>query len=150
MSSKEDKRFFVIGVGNPLRSDDGIGPYIVEIIAGRKIPGVVTICSQQLNLELLEEAVGYSKILIVDAGVQGEGLMFKKIQDSGDGSPPSSHHLTPEFFGAMARQLYERDINLYLCSIRGWNFDVGDTLSAQVVELLPQAISELEAFLKEK
>ena len=42
MLSKEDKRCLVVGIGNPLRSDDGVGPCIVHKIEEKNIPGVNT------------------------------------------------------------------------------------------------------------
>ncbi len=150
MPSKEDKNFFVVGIGNPLRSDDGLGPLLAAQIAQRNIPGVKVITSQLLNLELLEDALGYAKILVIDASAVGEGLVFKKIQVAENAPAASSHHLSPEFFLAMARELYEKDLNLYVCSLRANNFEVGNTLSAEVLDIFPQALSEIEAFLKEK
>ncbi len=150
MQSKEDKNFFVVGIGNPLRCDDGLGPLLAGQIAQRNIPGVKVITSQLLNLELLEDALGYAKILVIDASTVGEGLVFKKVQIIENGPAASSHHLSPEFFLTMARELYEEDLNLYVCSLRGYNFEVGNTFSAQVLGMLPQALVEIEAFLKEK
>ncbi len=149
MQSKEVKKFFVVGIGNPLRCDDGLGSLIAGVISKRKIPGVKVITSLQLNLELLEEAVGYLKILIIDASVTGEGIVFKKIQSPGNALQSSSHHLSPELFLAMGKELYDKDLSLYLCSIRGQNFDLGDTFSSQVMESFPHAIIEIDAFLKE-
>lgn len=150
MQSKEGKNFLVVGIGNPLRCDDGLGMLLAGQIAQRNIPGVTVITSQLLNLELLEDALGYAKILVIDASAVGEGLVFKKIQVIQNAPAASSHHLSPEFFLAMARELYEKDLNLYVCSLRGYNFEVGNTLSPQVLGLLPQALAEIEAFLKEK
>lgn len=147
MPSKEDKSFFVVGIGNPLRGDDGLGVLLAEQIAKRDIPGVKVITSPMLNLELLEDAIGYEKILVIDACTVGEGIVFKKIQFSSTGSLGSSHHLSPEFFLAMAHELYEKDLNLYVCSLRAENFDVPHSLSSKVLSMIPNALVEIEAFL---
>lgn len=147
MRFKEVKKVFLVGVGNLLRSDDGVGPLIAEKIAKKDIPGVSVIMSQLLNIELLEDAIGYERILIIDAGAVGKGVTLKKIECPSGSSQASSHHLSPEFLLAMAQELYETDLNLYVCCIRGENFDVGNTLSASVVELIPQAVAKVEEFL---
>ncbi len=147
MLSKEVKKVFVVGVGNLLRNDDGVGPLIAEKIAKMNIPGVSVITSQLLNIELLEDAIGYERILIVDASAVGRGVMLKKIECPAGSAQVSSHHLSPEFLLAMAQELYETDLNLYVCCVRGQNFDVGNTLSASVVELIPQAVAKVEEFL---
>jgi hydrogenase maturation protease len=147
MLSKEVKKVFLVGVGNLLRNDDGVGPLIAEKIAKMNISGVSVITSQLLNIELLEDAIGYERILIVDASAIGTGVMLKKIKCPAGSAQASSHHLSPEFLLAMAQELYETDLNLYVCCVRGQNFDVGNTLSASVVDLIPQAVAKIEEFL---
>ena len=148
--SNAGKKFLVIGIGNPLRSDDGVGPYIVNKIKEKNLPGVKVRIAHQLNIEFLEEAGKYDAILLVDASFLGEGLIFKKVQANEHEQGSSSHHLTPTFFWTLAKKLYHRDLNLYLCAIRGRNFDMGEHLSAEVKLLVPKALDEICAFLKEK
>ncbi len=150
MLSKEDKNFFVIGIGNPLRSDDGLGPSLAAALEKENIPGVLVVTSQQLNLELLEDAIGYKNVLVIDASVVGEGLVFKKVEVGQNLSAGSSHHFSLEFFLAMARELYQKDLSLYVCSIRGRNFEMGNSFSVEVLSLMPQALAKVKAFVKEK
>lgn len=150
MLSKEDKDSLVIGIGNPLRCDDGVGPFLAGEVEKRNIPGVCVVTSQLLNLELLEDAVGYRKVLIIDAGAVGPGVILKKVDPQMCAPAASSHHLSPEFFGAMARQLYQKDLNLYVCSVGADNFEVGNNFSASVLNLIPGALARIETFLKEK
>ncbi|MBF0489340.1 MAG: hydrogenase maturation protease [Candidatus Omnitrophica bacterium] len=150
MLSKEVKTFLVMGIGNPLRSDDGVGPYIAQKIKEKAIAGVKVLVSQQLDIEVLEEAANYNKILIIDASFLGEGLIFRKIQSTDNEQGSSSHHLTPEFFWTLAKKLYHHDLSLYLCAIRGRNFEMGEQLSPEIQLLVPKAMDEICAFLKEK
>ncbi len=150
MSLKEAKKFLVLGVGNPLRSDDGVGPFIAAQIKKKNIPGVDVIISHQLDLELLEETGKYAKILLIDASFLGEGLVFRKVGGMEHEHGASSHHMSPEFFRALAKKLYHRDLNIFLCAIRGRNFDLGDQLSSDVELLVPKALDEICAFLLEK
>lgn len=150
MLSKEAKKTLVMGIGNPLRSDDGVGPYIVQKIKDKNLPGVKVRAVQQLNIELLEEVDKYDKILLVDASFLGEGLIFRKVQPIDHEQGASSHHLSPEFFWTLAHKLYHRHLNLYVCAVRGRNFELGEQLSTEVQLLIPQAIDEICAFLKER
>ena len=149
MLSKEDKRCLVVGIGNPLRSDDGVGPCIVHKIEEKNIPGVNTLSAHQLNVELLEEVGGYQKVLLVDASYSGDGLSFRKVIPINVDKGASSHHFSPEFFLALSKKLYQRDLNLFLYSIRGRNFDIGGQLSPDVMSLVPKAVDEICACLKE-
>jgi len=59
----------VLGIGNPLRSDDGVGIHVVEEIRKRKIPGVVAkVYSSDFDLV---EAGKYSRIVVIDAVKKG-------------------------------------------------------------------------------
>jgi hydrogenase maturation protease len=42
----------VIGYGNELRSDDGVGPRVARAVAEWRLPGVEAIAVHQLTLEL--------------------------------------------------------------------------------------------------
>ncbi len=150
MSLKEAKKFLVIGVGNPLRSDDGVGPHIAHKIKEKNIPGVKVKVVHQLNIELLEEVGEYEKILLIDASFLGQGLVFKKVQASEHEHGSSSHHLSPELFWALAKKLYHKNLNLYLCAIRGRSFAMSEQLSPEVQLMVPKALDEISAFLKEK
>ena len=150
MWSKGADKFLVVGIGNPLRSDDGVGPHIVQEIRAKNIPGVKLLVSHQLNIELLEDAIDYEKILLVDASCDGEeGLVFRKVHATDDEHGASSHHLSPEFFWTLAKKLYRRELSLYVCAVRGRNFDMGETFSPGVQSLVPKAVDEICAFLKE-
>ncbi len=150
MLSKEADKFLVIGIGNPLRADDGVGPYIANAIKNKQIPGVNVVLSHQLDIELLEEAGKYAKILLIDASFLGEGLVFRKVQAASTEQGSSSHHLTPEFFWTLAQKLYHKELSLYVCAVRGRNFEMGEKLSPEVKLLVPKALDEICAFLREK
>ena len=150
MLSKEGKKILIMGIGNPLRSDDGVGPFIAQKIKEKNLPGVKVRAVVQLNIEHLEEVEKYDKILLIDASFLGEGLVFRKVQPIDREQGASSHHLSPEFFCTLAQKLYHRHLNLYLCAIRGRNFELGEQLSPEVQLLVPKALEEICAFLKER
>ena len=62
----------VLGLGNPILSDDGVGPYVVRELDG-KLSGDVTVAETSLaGLNLLDLLVGYDRAIIVDA-IKTEG-----------------------------------------------------------------------------
>ena len=140
----------IVGIGNTIRSDDGVGAYVVSEIGKQHIPGVEIRLAQQLNLEFLEEAIEFEKILLVDAAFSDEGLVFRKILSDGDQPVISSHHLSPELFLYLAKRIYHKDLDLYLCSIGGKSFGLGEQFSDFVTLLAKKAVSEICAFLKGK
>ena len=61
------RKTVVVGMGNTIRGDDGIGIYAVRILkerfAGREIP-VVFHEMEEANINLLERLMGYDKAII--------------------------------------------------------------------------------------
>jgi hydrogenase maturation protease len=62
----------VLGLGNPLRGDDGIGPRIVEELIRRGLPeGVTAQDVGNAGLDLLNVLEGWERAVIVDAADMG-------------------------------------------------------------------------------
>ena len=62
----------VLGLGNPLRGDDGIGPAVIKWLQARDLPsGVVAIDGGMRGLELVLTLADYRRVLIVDAAEIG-------------------------------------------------------------------------------
>jgi hydrogenase maturation protease len=62
----------VLGLGNPLRGDDGIGPRVVEELARRGLPdGVTALDVGNAGLDLLNVLEGWERAVVVDAAELG-------------------------------------------------------------------------------
>ncbi|MBI3361476.1 MAG: hydrogenase maturation protease [Chloroflexi bacterium] len=62
----------VVGLGNPLRGDDGIGPAVIEWLKQRELPaGVEVMDGGTGGLELIPTLTGRRRALIVDAANLG-------------------------------------------------------------------------------
>ncbi len=58
----------VLGMGNPILSDDGVGLYVAERVRETALPtGVEVMQSEVAGLRLLELVRGHDKVVIVDA-----------------------------------------------------------------------------------
>jgi len=60
-------RVVVIGVGNPYRRDDGLGPAVLDRLRGRHLAGVVLATSLGETTELLDLWHGADLAIVVDA-----------------------------------------------------------------------------------
>jgi hydrogenase maturation protease len=76
----------VIGIGNPFRGDDGVGPAVVVLLAGRVGPGVRLVSSDGEPTRLLEQWRGAATAVVVDAAVGGgpPGSVRTFVLRSGD------------------------------------------------------------------
>lgn len=61
----------VIGIGNDLRADDGVGLAVVEELARHDRPGLDAVWSHQLVPELAEPISRAARVVFVDAAVPG-------------------------------------------------------------------------------
>ncbi|MBE3050465.1 hydrogenase maturation protease, partial [Candidatus Bathyarchaeota archaeon] len=57
----------VLGVGNPILSDDGVGIHVARELKKREMPGVDVEELAASGLELLDVVRGYDKVVIIDA-----------------------------------------------------------------------------------
>jgi hydrogenase maturation protease len=62
----------IVGVGNPVLSDDGVGIYAARMLMERGIAGVSIEELPASGLELLDMVLDYDRVVIVDA-IQTEG-----------------------------------------------------------------------------
>jgi hydrogenase maturation protease len=63
----------VIGLGNPLRGDDGIGMRVARLLAEQALPeGVEVVQGGTCGLELVNWMEGWRRVLIIDAAEVGE------------------------------------------------------------------------------
>ncbi|MBU0568318.1 hydrogenase maturation protease [bacterium] len=59
-------RTLVIGVGNPILSDDGVGLEVARKIKAL-LPGIDFCEEENLGLNLLDSVIGYEQVLIIDS-----------------------------------------------------------------------------------
>lgn len=66
MTEESKPRIAVIGIGNPMMSDDGIGPRLVAEHEG-SVPGVDLIDMGTGGMQLVHVLAGYDAVLIIDS-----------------------------------------------------------------------------------
>jgi hydrogenase maturation protease len=67
-------RTLVLGMGNPILSDDGVGLLVAERLAASALPDCVEVQqSEQAGLRLLELVRGFTRVIIIDALQSPEG-----------------------------------------------------------------------------
>lgn len=123
-------KIIIVGIGNTLRGDDGIGAYVCSAIDQTKIEGVQTLIVQQLDTGLIDEFLKADKIILVDASVEGDDVNFYRPETEESFSVASSHHVNANILSSLIKKLYEKEINIMLCAVRGESFDMGEELSA--------------------
>lgn len=139
----------LVGYGNPARRDDGVGISIVEEMTRLGLPGVATQTVHQLNMELVEDIIRYKRSIFVDASQGGQPVSLRKCEPSDGAIAASSHHLSPNALAGLAERLYHVPVELYICTVRGENFDFGDTLTPGVQKRAMDAIGLIRSLIEE-
>ena len=109
------KPLLLIGYGNPLRQDDGLGWCIAIAMESLGLPGLQVVATQQLTLELATPIAMAENVVFVDATYGDsatpppppviEPLCFQP--QAPDLAPQAlSHQLTPQVLLLLAGQLY--------------------------------------------
>ncbi len=124
-------KVLVIGYGNPLRRDDGVGPYVAERVARYGLPGVTTCVAHQLQVEMAADLAGCDAAFLVDASAEGPAMSLRRAEPSPE-EPSFSHQLTPERLLGLTETLYGRRPSLCVCTVRGQDFGFGSALSGRV------------------
>jgi hydrogenase maturation protease len=132
-------RILIVGYGNPLRSDDGVGWLAAKELAGRLSAADVEILVRaQLTPEIADDLQHCDTVIFVDASHDGEPgeLTFQKI--TAKSQPPSfSHELSPAALLQLCGAIYGRYPVAFLVSLCGECFDHGEKLSSTVAASFP-------------
>jgi hydrogenase maturation protease len=132
-------RILVLGYGNPLRSDDGLGWQVaVQLFRANQSADVEVLPCHQLTPELAETISRATVVLFIDCtkkGVPGE-FRCQEIHWQ-TGSMPFTHDLSPTTLLDLASQLFGACPRAFLLTICGECFANGDVLSPAVNRQIP-------------
>jgi len=85
---KQGEKILILGIGNDILKDDGIGPRLVKDLQKEAFPEVICFKTSSMGgLEILELIREYHTVLILDAiktkdGIPGEVYYFKPVRFS--------------------------------------------------------------------
>ena len=137
-------RAFIVGYGNPLRGDDGVGQAVARAFAGEAaIDGVEAIACHQLTPELAERFAAAARVILVDAAAGREAGGVSVVCLRAGPARPSrlGHHVDPSELLRMAQSLYGGSPEAYLVTVGAGSLELGEELSAPVAAALPEVIA---------
>jgi hydrogenase maturation protease len=142
----------LIGYGNPLRTDDGVGWHVAqELLRVLNAPGVEIISCVQLTPDLAEPISRAGTVIFIDAAQRGAIGQFKWESLVPQITRSSfSHELSPAALLTVARELYGASPEAALISIPGESFGFGESLTAGVAAGVPTLIARLQEFISHK
>jgi hydrogenase maturation protease len=86
-------RVLVLGMGNPILSDDGVGIVVANALEG-KVDGLDVATSAMIGLDLLDAITGYDKVYLIDAMCTRDGMVGEVKKISREGGAGTMHLFT--------------------------------------------------------
>ena len=148
----------IIGLGNPILGDDGVGWRVVEAMRARlNDEAVDVLCLSVGGVSLMEQLVGCDRALLVDAvvtgGAQGEVLSvpLDGLGDPSCGHTASTHDTTLTTALSLGRALHAplpEDIWVVGIEVDPRRLhEFNEELSPEVTAAVPEAVRRVEAWL---
>jgi hydrogenase maturation protease len=148
VNASHSSNILVIGYGNTLRNDDGIGRYVVEKLPSQ--PNVKTLSVHQLTPELATDIAEATGVIFVDVTITEETTVITQpLTPSPSPSPsPLGHSSDPQSLLFLTQTLYNRLPLAWWVLIPGVDFAYGETFSEITQACLPVAIQSIENLIQ--
>lgn len=149
MEAAANHDVLVIGYGNELRGDDGLGPYIAGRIELRKIPGVRVLRLHQLTPELSADLAAAQAAIFIDAQShdRGEGSVVRSIEPAAQ-EMLMTHSFNPQSALAISQILYGRAPPAWMATVTGDDFEPGHALSRAALSRADTMVRRIERLIQ--
>ncbi len=140
----------VIGYGNTLRGDDGVGYRLAEVVGSWQMDNVVAYPCHQLTPELAADIAESDRVIFVDATPPQNPhspLVLERLQTGQQGIGFTGHHSSPAALLGLVNDLYGRQPVAYALLLPSWTMDYSETLSPIAQTGLKQGLKRLQDFL---
>jgi hydrogenase maturation protease len=144
----------LLGLGNPLFGDDGVGPAVVEGLLEQDLPPEVEVLDGgTAGLGLLDTIAGRRLVVVVDAAEMGRpaGTVARLTPDQatllGDQAPLSPHQLGLAEVLALAERLEMAPTRVVIWAVQpaflGWKYGLSPEVEASLPGLVVAVLQEV-------
>src|SRR5581483_2080573 len=146
-------KILVIGYGNPLRADDGVGCHGARQIAHhfRGDERVEVIPCHELEADSAKRVAEAEFVIFIDATHEGEPGAISQTTVLPAATFDGKFHdkMTPESLLAAAAALHGACPPAVQFQLTGWCFEVGEHMSAVVSERFKSLVRKIEGTIRE-
>jgi hydrogenase maturation protease len=138
----------VVGYGNSLRSDDGVGWHAARLLAGDpRLAGARVLARHQLLPELAVDVSRASLVVLVDAAAGGDpgSILVRLVRPCRPAPGAFTHHLDPGSLAGLAESLYGTAPQVVLVGVGPGSLAPGDHLSGALERALPDLVEVVVA-----
>ena len=139
-----EAELLVIGYGNSLRRDDGVGPRVAEAIEALNLPSVRVLDCQLLSPEYADPIARARRVIFVDAAVdEMDGVKFRRLVP-GETSQLMAHAADPRTMLALARDVFGRTPEAWWLTIPAIHLGFGMDYSPETEAGFHTAVVEIQ------
>ena len=141
-----ETQILVIGYGNTLRGDDGVGPRVAEAIGNLRLPGVSALICPLLAPELADQISRAAKVIFVDAAVDApREVLWRKLEPN-DTSQLMAHAADPRTMLAVARDVFGHVPEAWWLTIPATDLGFCEDFSSEAQRALVEAVEKIRDF----
>jgi hydrogenase maturation protease len=141
-----ENKVLVIGYGNTLRGDDGVGPRVAEAVGHLGLPGVRTLICPLLTPELADPISRAGKVIFVDAAMDTPHEVQWRNLEPNATSQIMAHAADPRTMLALARDVFGHVPQAWWLTIPAMDFGFGEELSPTVQRDFGVAVNKIRDF----
>ena len=140
--------FLVIGYGNTLRGDDGVGPRVAEAVGALALPGVRTLACPMLTPELADPISQARVAIFVDAAVDApQEVQLRKLEPN-ETSQLMAHAADPRTMLALARDVFGHAPAAWWLTIPVVKLDFSEDLSPEAQRGFAEAVEKIKSLCR--
>ena len=143
-------RTLVLGLGNDILSDDGVGIHVAREIKKRITNKNLIIQEMRLGgLELLDPMIGFDRVILIDAMVTGEGdigTLVRLESEALKGGSAMARHQVPFYealqLGRKLNMNLPNEIIIYGIKVKDTN-TFGESCTPEVEKCIPKIVDQI-------
>jgi hydrogenase maturation protease len=143
-----EQNFLVIGYGNTLRGDDGVGPRVVEALEALHLPGVRTLACQQLSPEHAAPIARAQSVIFVDAAMDAPGEVLLRRLEPGDTTQLLAHAADPRTMLALSRDVFGHVPHAWWLTIPAVKLEFNESLTPEAGRCVAEAVEKIQALCR--
>jgi hydrogenase maturation protease len=142
---RSSSRLLIIGYGNSLRGDDGVGWQIADQLARLVGDSATVLTAHQLTPELAEPLSGTDLAVFIDACYEGQPGTWtcETIRPDPNPSHTFTHYFTPANLLSYTGAVFGVSPKALLVSVAGGSFDYSQELSLTVAAIVPEIVASV-------
>jgi hydrogenase maturation protease len=138
----------IIGYGNTLRGDDGVGPYVATVAASWGLAGVQSLAVPQLTPEIAELLVGAELAIFIDSRLDEDEEKIEVFSlAASESARVLGHASDPRSLLALAQTVFGSHPRAWLITIPAADVSLGESLSPIAMRGAEAALARIRALV---